>query len=226
MESPEREVVGECVKIVGGMTRLRSARRVRQAPPPSSTIERDDAIARSREGVDLWHPALTRAGDRMHENDRFTVATGVGEPQLDARQRCQRASVLRWRLGPIRLHCSDDHGRRDREENRDGERRTRSQSLPRRISRRLISSSCRTRMRRQVSSELARISSRVFRRVSSSLERSSGHRGRNSTRLLLFTADLRKWITRASWGVVGFRRSGLPSPVSQFVRLSLHTGSA
>ena len=49
MESPEREVVGECMKIVGGMTRLRSARRVRQAPPPSSTIERDHAIAGLRE---------------------------------------------------------------------------------------------------------------------------------------------------------------------------------
>ena len=47
MESPEREVVGECMKIVCGMTRLRSARRVRQAPAPSSTIERDHSIAGS-----------------------------------------------------------------------------------------------------------------------------------------------------------------------------------
>ena len=47
MESPEREVVGECVKIVGGMTGLSAGRCVRLAPPPSSAIEGDDAIAGS-----------------------------------------------------------------------------------------------------------------------------------------------------------------------------------
>ena len=92
VKSPEREVVGERVKVVRCNAGLRTSRGVGLTPSPSPAIECDDTIASARDGVDLRRPAFARSSDRVPQHDRLTRAAGIGEPESYAGDRRELAS--------------------------------------------------------------------------------------------------------------------------------------
>ena len=118
MESTERQEIGERMKIVRRVSRLRTGRGIGLAAAPAAPVERDHAIPGLRKCRDLRLPALARAGDRVHQHDRLAAAAGIGEPETDAWQRCELASRRRLSRRLLRGEASytreDDCQKRQR----------------------------------------------------------------------------------------------------------------
>jgi hypothetical protein len=159
MEATERQEIGEGVKIVRGVSRLRTGRGIGLAPAPTTPIERDDAITGVRKCRSLRLPALARPGDRMHQHDRFTAAATIGEPETNSWQRCELAPGLRF-SGRL-LRGQANHSRDNDRQKCSDWRRGADHRVPPRISIRATRPSYRTRMNRRVSSSPARPSARV-----------------------------------------------------------------
>ena len=79
------------MQVLRGVSRLGTGRGIGLAAAPSASIERDDAIARFRECLDLRFPDLARSCVRVQQDDRLTAPARIGEPQTNAGERRQVA---------------------------------------------------------------------------------------------------------------------------------------
>ena len=86
VELVEVEIARERIEICGHAAGLWPGRGIGQAFAPAAAVKGDDAIAFSRESDCLGVPARAGPGVGMQQHDRDAGASGVREPQFDARK--------------------------------------------------------------------------------------------------------------------------------------------
>ena len=79
------------MKVLRRVSRLGTGRGIGLAAAPTTSIERNDAIARPCECLDLRFPDLARSCVRVQQDYGLTAPACIGEPQANAGERRQVA---------------------------------------------------------------------------------------------------------------------------------------